>query len=187
MFTTFHYTLRAALKHLLNGESTTWRPWQWKDLTITNCGRKPLVERLQSKFAQLNLCTSWLCSRSEWRIILADYRGGVDYPISFFYKEIMEVYPNAKVLLNVRDPTKWYESVHGSILKLMNTVNTWPCTWFTSLISRRESMSLVNALSRPIPKCSTMGELWEKRHNLFQSDKPPVYITRTGHVWCRFR
>jgi len=96
-------------------------------------------------------------SKSEWQTILADYKGGVDYPISFFYKEIMEVYPNAKVLLNVRDPVKWYESVHGSILQMMITVNKWPCTWFTSLVRVREKMLLVNALSRPVPQCSTMG------------------------------
>ena len=164
--------------------STTWRPWQWKDRTITNCGRKPLVERLQSKFSQLNLCTSWLCSRSEWRIILADYRGGVDYPISFFYKEIMEVYPNAKVLLNVRDPAKWYESVHGSILKLVTTVNSWPCTWFSSLIGKRDSLSLVDKLSRPIPKCSTMGECYTA---ISKWEITCLYLPRTWYVWCSIR
>ena len=135
---------------------------QRKDLIITNFGRKPSVERLLSKCIQSlwNLSTSLFYSRSEWRTILADYRGGVDYPISFFYKEIMEVYPNAKVLLNVRDPAKWYESVHGSILKLMTTVNRWPCTWFSSLIGKRDSLSLVKTLSEPIPKCSTMGKCY---------------------------
>ena len=70
----------------------------------------------------------------------------------------MEVYPDAKVLLNVRDPAKWYESVRGSILRLMNTLNKWPCTWFTSLVGMRETLLLVHALSKPIPACSTMGE-----------------------------
>merc|ERR1711970_934340 len=86
-------------------------------------------------------------NKNDWITLLSDYRGGVDYPISFYYKEIMEVYPQAKVLLNVRDPVKWYESVRGSILHLMTTVNKWPCTWFTSLVGLRESMSLANDLS----------------------------------------
>merc|ERR550519_1732815 len=96
-------------------------------------------------------------NKNDWITLLSDYRGGVDYPISFYYKEIMEVYPNAKVLLNVRDPVKWYQSVRGSILHLMTTVNKWPCTWFTSLIGLRESMSLANDLSEPVPQCSTLG------------------------------
>jgi len=96
-------------------------------------------------------------TKQEWRTILRDYRGGVDYPISFFYKEIMEVFPNAKVLLNVRDPVKWYQSVHGSILQLMTTANSWPCTWFNSLMGSRDDMALVNDLSRAVPQCSTLG------------------------------
>ena len=36
-------------------------------------------------------------STNDWQETLSEYRGGVDYPISFFYKEIMEAFPNAKV------------------------------------------------------------------------------------------
>ena len=95
--------------------------------------------------------------RSEWREILAGYRGGVDYPVSFFYKEIMTVFPDARVLLNIRDPGRWYESVHGSILQLNTTISRWPCTWFTTILGVRGSMALVDALSRPVPLCSTTG------------------------------
>ena len=28
----------------------------------------------------------------------------VDYPMSLYWKDLMEMYPNAKVLLHVRDP-----------------------------------------------------------------------------------
>ena len=77
------------------------------------------------------------------------------------------MFPNAKVLLNVRDPVKWYESVHGSILQLMTTTTSWPCTWFTTILGARESMALVVALSMPVPQCSTLG----KRQ---QIDKPDI-------------
>ena len=36
-------------------------------------------------------------SHDEWRELLSDFKSGVDYPISFFYKEILEAYPNVKV------------------------------------------------------------------------------------------
>ena len=57
---------------------------------------------------------------------------GVDYPVSLFYKEILAVYPNVKVLLTERDPVKWYESVKGSILR----VNTIQISWPQSFLSR---------------------------------------------------
>ncbi|CAE7332918.1 unnamed protein product [Symbiodinium natans] len=43
------------------------------------------------------------------------YKATVDYPSCGLYRELMEAYPNAKVLLNVRDPEKWYDSVIDTI------------------------------------------------------------------------
>ena len=70
--------------------------------------------------------------RADWKLLLEDYVAGVDYPVSLFYKEILAVYPNVKVLLTERDPVKWYESVKGSILR----VNTIQISWPQSFLSR---------------------------------------------------
>jgi hypothetical protein len=51
----------------------------------------------------------------DWSNIFADYRATVDWPACAFYKELMAVYPEAKVLLSVRDPERWYESVQSTI------------------------------------------------------------------------
>ena len=50
-----------------------------------------------------------------WEELLAVYQSTVDWPGCTFYKELMKVYPNAKVLLNVRAPDKWYESARNTI------------------------------------------------------------------------
>ncbi len=46
----------------------------------------------------------------DWPSILAGYAAGVDAPICFFVEELMERYPDAKVVLTVRDPEKWLVS-----------------------------------------------------------------------------
>ena len=51
----------------------------------------------------------------EWEDLLAGYRSTVDWPGCTFYKELMEVYPDAKVLLNVRASGEWYESARNTI------------------------------------------------------------------------
>lgn len=51
----------------------------------------------------------------NWREVFQGYQATVDWPGCSFYKELMEVYPEAKVLLSVRDPEKWYESVANTI------------------------------------------------------------------------
>jgi Sulfotransferase domain len=51
-------------------------------------------------------------------ITAAGYTACVDWPASTFYQELLEQYPDAKVLLTLRDPERWYVSVLGSIYQL---------------------------------------------------------------------
>jgi len=55
------------------------------------------------------------------------YRACVDFPMCLYYQELMRKYPNAKVILTVRDSAeKWYESVMGSIFPVaMQTLSRW--------------------------------------------------------------
>jgi Sulfotransferase domain len=39
----------------------------------------------------------------------------VDYPACDYYKELAAYYPDAKVLLSVRDPEQWFESTQATI------------------------------------------------------------------------
>jgi Sulfotransferase domain len=47
----------------------------------------------------------------DWTALFADFQSVVDWPASLFYKQLMAMHPEAKVLLNVRDPEAWYESM----------------------------------------------------------------------------
>lgn len=51
----------------------------------------------------------------NWYEIFEGYQATVDWPGCSFYKELMVAYPDAKVLLSVRDPEKWYDSVANTI------------------------------------------------------------------------
>ena len=77
--------------------------------------------------------------------------------MSHFYKEILEIYPEAKVLLNVRDPVKWYQSVRDSILDLSITQKSFPCNVFHHLMGTREQTQLIWDLSDPVPTSSSAG------------------------------
>lgn len=46
----------------------------------------------------------------DWAKLFAEYEATVDAPAAFFHRDVMAVFPGAKVLLNVRDPEKWFES-----------------------------------------------------------------------------
>lgn len=52
---------------------------------------------------------------TDWEQIFDGYRSAVDWPASAFYQELMEVYPEARVILTVRDPERWHESGMNTI------------------------------------------------------------------------
>lgn len=59
-------------------------------------------------------------SRGEavnWDALFEDYQATVDFPWAICYKELFAHYPDAKVILTVRDPARWYESAQATIRK----------------------------------------------------------------------
>ena len=53
--------------------------------------------------------------RGPWEQIFDDHHSTVDWPGGYFYGELMHVYPDAKVLLSVRDPVSWERSFRDTI------------------------------------------------------------------------
>jgi hypothetical protein len=51
----------------------------------------------------------------SWDDIFDGYEATVDWPGSFFFEELAARYPEAKVLLSVRDPMKWASSMNETI------------------------------------------------------------------------
>jgi hypothetical protein len=48
-------------------------------------------------------------------VALEGYRATVDWPMAYFWRDLADRYPAAKVILTVRDPGKWYESADKTI------------------------------------------------------------------------
>jgi hypothetical protein len=55
----------------------------------------------------------------DWDAILDGYRATVDWPAAAFWRELIERYPDAKVLLSLRDADRWYDSVMNTILPVL--------------------------------------------------------------------
>jgi hypothetical protein len=55
----------------------------------------------------------------DWDAIFRGYRATVDWPAAAFWRELADHYPDAKILLSLRDPDRWYESVMNTIYPVM--------------------------------------------------------------------
>jgi len=69
---------------------------------------------------------AWRGEPVDWEGFLADYEASVDWPACTFYEELMDRYPDAKVLLSVRDPERWYESTRNTIYELSKIASGSP-------------------------------------------------------------
>lgn len=56
----------------------------------------------------------------RWAALLAGYRAAVDWPASAFYEELARAYPDAIVLLSLRDPDSWWRSAERTIFPAMD-------------------------------------------------------------------
>ncbi|MFZ0382331.1 MAG: sulfotransferase family protein [Solirubrobacteraceae bacterium] len=52
---------------------------------------------------------------ADWDAIFGEHEATVDWPGSFFYRELADAYPEAKVVLSVRDPEAWEKSMRTTI------------------------------------------------------------------------
>ena len=51
----------------------------------------------------------------DWPKIFEGFEAAVDWPTASFYRELADVYPDAKVILTLRDPQSWFESTQATI------------------------------------------------------------------------
>lgn len=55
----------------------------------------------------------------DWDQVFEGYSSCVDWPAAFFWRELSEFYPGAKVILTVRDSESWYKSMENTILQVL--------------------------------------------------------------------
>ena len=56
-----------------------------------------------------------------WTTLFAGYQAAVDWPAAAFWPQLMHVYPEAKIVLSIRDADKWFESARNTIFQSMDS------------------------------------------------------------------
>jgi hypothetical protein len=68
---------------------------------------------------------AWRGEKVNWQRFFNRYNSVVDWPTCNFYKELMIEFPDAKILLNVRDPEAWYDSMFETIWAIQPSFPWW--------------------------------------------------------------
>jgi hypothetical protein len=61
---------------------------------------------------------AWKGEPVDWNDFLGGYEATVDWPACTFYEELLQRHLDAKVLLSVRHPERWYESTRDTIYRI---------------------------------------------------------------------
>ncbi len=61
----------------------------------------------------------------DWETLFQGCQATVDWPSCSFYEELMRYYPDAKVVLTVRDPERWYVSACQTIYFVRQAFPSW--------------------------------------------------------------
>src|SRR6185295_11480465 len=68
--------------------------------------------------ADLSRLPLWLRAAdraADWEAVFAGFTATVDYPGCTYWRELAAFYPDAKVLLTLRDPDDWFDSTQATI------------------------------------------------------------------------
>lgn len=67
--------------------------------------------------------------RPDWETIFKDYQSTVDFPASIYWRELAQFYPDAKIILSLRDAERWFESAQETILSPKMWAFAGPTVW----------------------------------------------------------
>ena len=61
----------------------------------------------------------------DWDEVFKDYNSTVDWPAAAYYKELSDKYPDAKIILGMRDANSWYDSASTTIYLMSQNFPKW--------------------------------------------------------------
>jgi Sulfotransferase domain len=103
----------------------------------------------------------------DWHALLDRYTALVDWPGASFWPELSEAYPDALVLLSVRDPGEWYSSATNTIFGGMNAAVTGGDQWMVSMLKL-----LGDRFSSDLGNRDAMIEAFERHNDQVRSSIP---------------
>ena len=74
-----------------------------------------MVEVLAGARRNVPLWQAAADGQPDWDAIFEGYRSAADHPACNYWRELAEYYPDAKVVLTMRDPDSWFDSVSATI------------------------------------------------------------------------
>ena len=85
-----------------------------------------------------------IISKEDWKKIYKNYNATSDWPSASFYKELIKLNPNCKVILTIRDKNKWFKSFYSTLYQIYTISNNIKSISYYFNPNVREIRNLMN-------------------------------------------
>ena len=89
---------------------------------LTDLGFGPVYHMLEV-VRRPEMAADWLEALTDEQAltrVLTGYGAAIDWPACHFWRQLMRLYPDAKVILTLRDAEDWYRSIEGTIYQVLS-------------------------------------------------------------------
>ncbi len=76
----------------------------------------------------------------------------MDYPLSFYWRDLLSHFPDAKVILSTRSPETWHKSVRESIYRILDCYASFPVSWCKGLLGMTRRTQVASDVCFAIPE-----------------------------------
>jgi len=125
----------------------------------------------------------------DWDAIFAGYRSAVDWTAAAFFEELWAAYPDATVILSLRDVDGWWRSVHDTVFaELLSEPETADDPWEAAMAPiRRFTIGMLDRRFIPDwPDESASKAAFERHNDAVRAAVPPGQLVewRPGDGWA---
>ena len=133
----------------------------------------------------------WMAAREDKSILrdlLADYGSTVDWPSAYFWRDLIDMYPEAKVILTHRESKGWYKSIHSTLYQFISTRSDKVAS---QQLDMATAMVMNDTFDGRLGEEDYAIEVYEKHNELVKATVPPerllVFDVREGWApLCEF-
>ena len=133
-----------------------------------------------------NLTQSSRSTQLDWTWLEQDYNSAVDAPASSYWVELLQANPEAKIILTIRDPITWHESIRAAFCKLNPGAGMSYLDEIVAFITTtlrpygRRQRRMYRAIDDGIRR--TLGRGWEN-YSIQRTCRDREYASRFFEAW----
>ena len=109
----------------------------------------------------------------DWHHVFRGYRSQVDWPGARYWRELVDEFPDAKVILTVRDPDEWFDSVQATIVQFLAARGKHPSPHVNAIAEMGHQTVSVQVFDDRLSDRDYATRVFKRHNAKVQAEIPP--------------